>query len=45
MKIIDQQIKYDLKTCYLYTKFSDGSIKGEPLTAEEAALFQAQHGY
>ncbi len=44
--IISQQIGWDEKsnTCYLYTKYDDGSVEGEPLTTEEAALWEASHG-
>lgn len=43
MEIISQQLSPD--GTYLYTKYADGSISGEPITAEEASLWLARHGY
>ena len=45
MKIINQWVKTDEnQKSYLYTKFDNGMIKGEPITVEEAAQFAAQFG-
>jgi len=44
-KIIKQYISFDTKSTWLVTKWSDGSISSEPITAEEAAEFEAKHSY
>lgn len=47
MKILDQWVKTDEKTnqSYLYTQFEDKSIKGEPITSEEASQWMAEHKF
>lgn len=46
-KIISQKVSWNEKnnSCSLVTKFSDGSIQSEPITATEAAQFEAQHNF
>lgn len=43
--IVSVQVKFDTKGVYKYTKYSDGSIAGEPISSEEAALIQAERGF
>lgn len=47
MKISDQWVKTDWKTnkSYLYTKYENGMIKGEPITVTEAAQWMAEKGF
>lgn len=46
MQIIAQKLDMDDKgQTYLYTKYSDGSISGEPITSEQAAEFEAANNY
>lgn len=47
MKVIDTQVEYDEYTddCFLVTKYDTGAIHIEPITAEEGAKYQAQHGF
>lgn len=43
--IISQEIIFDEKGQGLATKFSDGSVKYEPLTSEQAAEWEAEHKF
>ena len=43
-KPISVQVTFDLKGAYKQTKYDDGSIKGERITGEEAALDHAEQG-
>lgn len=41
--ILSQTIQFDEKGQSLVTKFKDGTILSEPISAEEAAQWQAEH--
>ena len=47
MTILDQQLLWNQESnaTSLVTKFEDGSLKVEPLTSEEAALWEAENRY
>lgn len=52
MKIVDQYIKVsdavwegDKNNIRLITKYSDGVIKSEQITPEQAAQWSAEHGF
>lgn len=42
---VSRQLTFDLKGQYLTTKYEDGSISSEPITSEEASLWEAEHGF
>lgn len=44
-KIVSQKVSFDEKGQSLLTKFSDGSILSEPMTAAEASQWEAEHKY
>ncbi len=43
--VISQSFSFDLKGQYLNTKFSDGSVQSERITAEEAAQWTAENKF
>ena len=45
-KIIESvKVSFDTKGCTKITKYTDGSIRVEPITAEEASQLYAEQGY
>lgn len=46
-QITNQKVDYDekLNKCFLTTKYDNGAVSSEPITAQEAAQWKAEHEF